>query len=98
DAVDADLAGDQAHVAGAEQEYTGAVADRVLAYPNGPARRSDEVANANGIFHLTAEGDDIKHTLADLEPVGDACDALDQGDEIDGDATSVTQAQHAAIG
>ncbi|EEF93570.1 hypothetical protein CATMIT_01800, partial [Catenibacterium mitsuokai DSM 15897] len=44
--VDADLALDRAGVAGGQHQHAGAVADRLLAHPDRPARFGDGVAGA----------------------------------------------------
>src|SRR5690606_4507464 len=82
DAVDAHPPGDQAGVAGAEDEHAGTVAVRALAHPDRPARFGDQVAGLHRILHLAAGRVDVQHPLVDAQVIGHLDHALDGRGEI----------------
>src|SRR3546814_5587539 len=93
-AVDADLAGDLAVVAGGQHQHAGAVADRVGAHADRPARTGDRVAGGHRVLDPAAGRVDVEDAGVDVHAVGHRRDALDQRGEVAADLAFVRSAAH----
>src|SRR3546814_14912551 len=80
-AVDADLAGDLAVVAGGQHQHAGAVADRVGAHADRPARTGDRVAAGPRVLAPAAGRVDAEDAGVEVHAVGPRRDATDQRGE-----------------
>src|SRR3546814_4604170 len=95
-AVGADLADDLAVVAGSQHQHAGAVADRVGAHADRPARTGDRVAGGHRVLDPAAGRGDVEDAGVDVHAVGHRRDALDQRGEVAADLAFVRQPPRAA--
>ena len=86
---------DHPHVAGRQQQHAGAVADRVIAHPDGPVVLADRVTGANRRFHVATGGIEVEDALADAKVGRHLAHALGQRGETGGHLALVAQADQA---
>src|SRR3546814_7803926 len=91
------LADDLAVVAGGQHQHAGAVADRVGAHADRPARTGDRVAGGHRVLDPAAGRVDIEDAGVDVHAVGHRRDALDQRGEVAADLAFVAQPRRAAL-